>query len=203
MNDTLINATGKSLIFVNHIATQIVVAIIIFLVGLIIARILSKTAYKILKNFSLDGTVKKKTGIKTSFEQLISNSIFFVVMLIFLVIALNYIGVTSLILNILSIAVIIIVVISVILSIKDNIPNIIAYRAIRQKDLIKEGDVITIDGARGTVEEITMFQVRICKKEDCIYIPNSLFLKKEFSKKKISKKSKLVEKKSEPVEEKK
>ena len=58
-------------------------------------------------------------------------------MLIFLVIALNYIGVTSLILNILSIAVIIIVVISVILSIKDNIPNIIAYRAIRQKDLIK------------------------------------------------------------------
>ena len=63
MNDTLINATGKSLIFVNHIATQIVVAIIIFLVGLIIARILSKTAYKILKNFSLDGTVKKKTPL--------------------------------------------------------------------------------------------------------------------------------------------
>ncbi|MCA9478443.1 MAG: mechanosensitive ion channel [Nanoarchaeota archaeon] len=184
MNDSLLNATSKSLVYVNEIATRLVVGIIIFLVGLIIARIASKITQKILRDFSLDGTVQKKTGIKTSFEKLISGSVFFLVMMIFLVISLNYIGITNVILNILSIAVIVIVTISLLLAIKDSVPNIIAYRAIRQKGELQEGDLITIENATGTIEEISLFQVRIRKGTDIIYIPNSLFLKKEFSRKK-------------------
>lgn len=201
MNETLINATSNSLVFVNQIATRIIVGIIIFLVGLIIARILSKITQKVLKDFSLDGTVKKKTGIKTSFEQFISNSIFFVVMIIFLIISLNYVGITSLIINILSIAVILVVLVSLILSIKDNVPNILAHRVIRQKKLITEGDTISMDTATGVIEEISLFQVKICNKEDCIYIPNSLFLKKEFKKKKKRKTSKKTSIKKETVME--
>lgn len=184
MNDSLINATNKSLVFVNELATNIVVGIIIFLVGLIIARILSKLVQKVLRDFSIDGTLRKKTGIKTSFEKFITSSIFIIVTLIFLVIALNYVGVTNLIVDILSIAIIIVVTVSLLLAIKDNIPNLLAYRAIRLKKTVEEGDVINIENATGTVEEISVFQVRIRKGEDIIYIPNSLFLKKEFSRKK-------------------
>ena len=187
MNDSLLNVTTKSLDLVNNYATTIVVGVIIFLVGLIIARIASKLTQRILRDFSLDGTVRKKTGIKTSFERVISGGVFFVVMMIFLIIALNYIGITTLIVNILSILVIILVIISIILAIKDNIPNIIAYRSIRQKESIIEGDQISIDGAKGEVEEISLFQVKICQGDDVLYIPNSLFLKKEFKRLKRSK----------------
>ena len=183
MNDTLLNATSNSLIFVNEIATRVLMGVVIFLVGLIIARISSKITQRVLRDFAIDGALKKKTGIKTSFENFISRSVFFIVMMIFLVISLNYIGVTSIIVNVLSIAVIIVVMISLLLAIKDNVPNIIAYRSIRQKNTILEGDTITMDHTIGIVEDITLFQIKIKNKTDTIYIPNSLFLKKEFKRK--------------------
>lgn len=189
MNDSLINTTSQSLVIVNDIVTTIVVGIIIFLVGLILARIASKLTQKILRDFSLDGTVKKKIGIKTSFERFISSSVFFIVMMIFLIISLNYMGVTSLVINILSIALILVVLISLLLAIKENVPNIIAYRAIRQREMVVEGDTISINGADGVIDEISWFQTKILKGDDVLYIPNSLFITKEFTRKKRSKKS--------------
>lgn len=187
MNDSLINTTTKGIVAVNEIVTTVVVGIIIFLVGLIIARIASKVIQRLLKDVSLDGTVKQSIGIKTSFERFLSGSVFFIIMMVFLVLALNYIGVTSLILNILSIALIIVVLVSLILTIKENIPNLVAYRTIRQKNMVKEGDQITIDNASGTIEEISLFHTKIQKQKDILYIPNSLFISKEWSKRKAKK----------------
>ena len=188
MNETIMNVTSKSLMYVNTIVTKIIVGIIIFIVGLILARIVSKLAEKLLRDFSLDSAVRKKTGVKTSFEKFLSGGISLVISLIFLVIALNYIGITTLIVNVLSIAIIIIITASLLLTIKDSVPNIIAYRAIRSKDLVRVGDKIIMDNTQGVVEDLNLFQVKIAYKEDVLFIPNALFLHKEFKRRHRKKK---------------
>lgn len=180
MNETMINVTSKSLILVNNIVTKIVVGIIIFLVGLIVARIASKLVEKLLRDFSLDTTVRKKTGVKTSFEKFLSGGVSLIISLIFLVIALNYVGITTLLINILSVVIIFVITISLLLSIKDSVPNIIAYRTIRSKNLIAVGDTITLDETSGVVDEINLFQTKITCKEDVLFIPNTIFIHKEF-----------------------
>lgn len=180
MNAT--NMSSQSILLSNPLVNNIIIAIAIFLLGLIIGRILGKLVEKILKDFRVDGTVRKTTGLKTSLERIAGSIISYGIYFIFFIIALNYVGITSLLLNILSIAIILILAISLILTIRDNIPNIIAYNALRKNKGLKIGDYITIKAVKGTVENMSLFEVVIkTDKEDRIHIPNSLFLQEQFT----------------------
>lgn len=166
----------------NPIINDLVIAVVIFVFGLILGRILGKIVEKILKDFSLDPTIKKTTGLSWSFEKIIGGIVTYSIYFVFLIIALNYIGITSLLLNILSIAIITILTISTILTVKDSIPNLIAHRKLVRHDGVKKGDKIVINKVEGTIEEITLFEVRVSTKHgDVIFIPNALFLEEPYT----------------------
>ena len=53
-----------------------------------------------------------------------------------------------------------------------------------QKGLIKEGDIITVQGKEGKIKKITLVETLIETKDEEIYVPNSILMKKEIIKKK-------------------
>ena len=178
MNHTI---TQNSLIEINPFLTSILIAIVIFLGGLILGRILGKLIEKFLKDFKIDSNIKKKTNIKLSIGKLLSVFIQASIYIIFAVLALNHIGITSLLLNIIFIAIIIVLSISFLLALKDSLPNMIAGLTLRKKSNLKLNTKININNIEGTIIELNLFEVKIEKtNKDILHIPNSLFVKSKY-----------------------
>lgn len=187
MNAT--NISSQSLVFSNPIINNILIAIIIFFLGLIIGRIAGRLVTRIIKQFEIDSTVKKRTGVKTSFSNAGGNIVSFIIYFVFLIIALNYVGITSLLLNIISIILIIVLAISAFMGVKESVPNMVGARKIRKT--VSVGDKIKIGTVEGHIEAITALETRILtKKGDLIHIPNSLFLKEKYTSRKSKRKNK-------------
>ena len=174
----------------SGIFTKLVVAVIIVLIGLVAGKLLGKFIHKLLHEVELNKLIKKSAGIKVSAEEMISSFVTYFIYFIFIVMALNQLGLTTVILHMMSGAILIIIIISILLSIKDFMPNMFAGFFIHRKRFIKEGDIIQVDNTKGKVVHINLVETKIeTKKGDIIYIPNSLLTKKtvvKIKKKKLS-----------------
>lgn len=163
--------------------TNIVAAIIIFLIGVIVGRIVGRLTQKLLHELELNNIFKKTADTKFDIEHAVGGFIMYFIYFIALIMALNQVGLTTTVLNILSGGIIIIIVISIILAIKDFIPNIFAGLLIHRKGFIKKGDKVSIRGIKGKVIYISLIETRIQMKDgDIFYIPNSLLTKSEIRK---------------------
>ncbi len=163
----------------SGIFTKLVVAVIIVLIGLVAGKLLGKFIHKLLHEIELNKLIKKSAGIKISAEEIISSFVTYFIYFIFIVMALNQLGLTTVVLHMISGAILILIIISILLSIKDFMPNMFAGFFIHQKGFIKEGDIIQIDNTKGKVVHINLVETKIeTKKGDIIYIPNSLLTKK-------------------------
>ncbi|MBW2985054.1 mechanosensitive ion channel family protein [Candidatus Woesearchaeota archaeon] len=181
------SAIGKGIntldLLLSGIFTKIVVAIIILLIGFIIGKILGRLLQKVLHEFETDKALKKSAGIHFSIEHLFGALLSYFIYFIAIIMALNQVGLTSAILNMLSGAVILLILISMILAIKDFVPNMVAGIFIFQKGIIKEGDIISFDKIKAKVVETTLIETKLeSKSKDIIYIPNSALMKKEIKK---------------------
>ncbi len=174
----------------SGIFTKLVVAVIIVLIGLIAGKLLGKFIHKLLHEVELNKILRKAAGVKVSAEEMISTFITYFIYFIFIVMALNQLGLTTVVLHMISGAILIIIIISILLSIKDFMPNMFAGLFIHQKRFIKEGDIIKVDNTEGKVVHINLVETKIeTKHGDIIYIPNSLLAKKtvvKVKKKKLS-----------------
>lgn len=127
----------------------------------------------------LDEILKKKAKIKISLENLIRSSITLIIYLITIIMALNQLGITTLLLNIISISIILLLTFSIILALKDFVPNMIAGIKINKKEIVKKGDKISFDRIYAVVHEVTLTETKLeSKSGDIIFIPNALLLKK-------------------------
>lgn len=188
VNQTLSGGIGaKSLNFINglftDIVTKVVVAVVILVIGFIVGKIIGRLTQRLLHEFELDNILKMATGIKISMEELISHFITYLVYFLALVMALNQIGLTTTLLNIISAGIIILIIIFILLGIKDFIPNILAGIFIHQKGMVKEGDRIKVKDIKGKIVHINLVDTRLKTREgDLIYIPNSVLIRNELTK---------------------
>lgn len=165
--------------FFAQLFTRFIVAIIIVLIGFIIGRIACRFMQKFLHEVEID-RILKKMGIAISLERMLSDFLKYFIYFISVIWALNELGLTTTILNMISAAALILIIISVLLAIKDFIPNIISGFFINQKSMIKKGDTITIGNLRGKVISISLVETQVkTSKGDIIHIPNSTLTKKE------------------------
>lgn len=166
----------------SDLISSLTVAFILFVLGLIIGRILGKVVEKVLKEFKVGSAVRKKTGMKTSFEKLVSGFVSYCIYIVFFILALNKIGITAVILDIVAIIIVVVLAISLILSIKDSMPNIIAYRKLAGRKDVAVGKKITVQNITGEIEEMTLFEVKVrTSSGDIIHIPNSLLMKETYT----------------------
>ncbi|MBC8500549.1 MAG: mechanosensitive ion channel [Nanoarchaeota archaeon] len=176
LTDSIINISDA---FVqNQLLIKIVTAIIILLIGFIIGRIVGRIILKLLKEIEFDKTIRKATGYQASFSALLSKSSSYFIYFLAILMALESLGLTPFVLNMISVVILLIVGISVILAIKDFIPNFIAGYSVRKKGLYKQGDRIKVGKVEGKITKISLLDTHVVtKKKDMIVIPNSYFIK--------------------------
>lgn len=159
-------------------ADKIIISLLIFFIGFILARILERLFRKVLRELELNSIVKMTAGIKVDIEKFISRTAAFVVYFITIIAVLNNLGLTTTALNIVLFAFLLLVIVSFILAVKDFIPNFFAGFMIHKKKILSNGDSVKIDGIEGIVKEIGMLQTKIVSKgKDVIFIPNSAAVK--------------------------
>jgi len=170
------------------VINKAIAAVIILLIGFIIGKVVAKIFQKFLAEIELNKMMKKAAGIKVSLEEILSYFVQYFIYFIFIIMALNQLGLTTTILNMLSGAIIIVIIISIFLGIKDFIPNFIAGMFIHSKGFIKEGDHIKVKDVQGKIVKINMVETRIeTKSGDLIYLPNTMLTKQEVIKLKHAK----------------
>ena len=163
----------------SGVFANILLAISILLIGFIIGKVLGRLIKKVLHDFKLDPALKKSIGLKISLENMISSFISYSIFLISILMALNQVGVTAFILNIIATAIILLITVSIILALKDLVPNFFAGIKIAQKEMVKPGDTISFDKITAKVVDVTVTETKLeSKSGDIIFIPNSLLLKK-------------------------
>jgi len=169
--------------------SKIVVSVVIILIGFVVGRIAGRLVQGILHELELN-KILEKAGFRISFEEIIGNFVSYFIYFITVIMALNQIGITTMILNIISGGIILIVIISLVLAFKDYIPNMISGIFIHQKRFINVGDTIKVNDLQGKIIHINLVETHIeTKDKDIIYIPNSLLTKKSIIKVKKKKRS--------------
>lgn len=162
---------------------HLIAAIIILIAGFILGSLLSKLTRKILNELETNKILKEQAGIRLPIEEFISRSIKYIVYLIAIIWALNQLGLTTRILEIILVTILVILVIFIILAVKDFIPNVVAGFLIYQKGIIKKGDVIRIKTTEGKVIHIDLLETRIItKNKEVVHIPNAYITKHELMK---------------------
>ena len=164
----------------SRVYTNMLVAIIILLVGLVFGRFVGKVVSRVLEEIELNKILRKAANIKISVEEILSNFIKYFIYFVTIIMALDQLGATTTVLQIISIAIIVIIVASVLLGLRDFLPNIMAGIFIHQKRFLRAGDKVKIGNVQGKIVSISLTETRIkTNKDDIIYIPNSILTKKE------------------------
>ncbi|MBW2992211.1 mechanosensitive ion channel family protein [Candidatus Woesearchaeota archaeon] len=163
---------------------NIVIAIIIVLIGFILGRLLGRLIKRALHEAEVDN-ILKKIGLKISVENKISVLVEYFIYIISIIMALNQLGVTTTVLQIVLAGVVVLIVLFAFISLKDFVPNIIAGFFIHRRKLLNKGDYIEIHGIKGKVENIGLVETEIImKSKDKIYVPNSNMIKSKLKIKK-------------------
>jgi small conductance mechanosensitive channel len=160
--------------------SRILVAVIILLVGFVLAKLIGKVTGRILRELEVNVILKKATRIDVGLEHILSQFMVYFVYFITITMALNHLQVTTTVLQMISAAIIIIIIISVVLAIKDFIPNTFAGFYIYRNKFVKQGEIIRVKGIEGKVVHVNLVETKIETKEgDVVYIPNSALTKTE------------------------
>ena len=164
----------------SGVFTDVIVAVILVLLGLIVGRIAGRVAQKALHEIETDRVAKQAAGIKFSLEKGVGEFVKYFIYFIFLILALNQIGLTTTILYMVSAGIITAIIVSFFLGVKDFMPNMLAGIFISRKGQIKAGDFIRVRGVEGKIRNIDLVETMVeTRSGDTIYIPNSILAREE------------------------
>ena len=160
---------------------KLLTAGIIIFIGLIVGRIVGKLIRKTVKRLEINKLLKR-ANINFDVEEFSEKISKWIIYIIAIFMALNELGIGTLVINIVLIAMIIIIIIIILLSLKDMIPNIAAGFYLQSKPRIKVGDKIKVGNIKGKVEYINLIQIRVRDaKGNIIVIPSSALTQDKFT----------------------
>tara|TARA_Y100000310_G_scaffold345838_1_gene470959 strand:- start:7720 stop:8277 length:558 start_codon:yes stop_codon:yes gene_type:complete len=160
--------------------TRLAISLIILLIGLVLGRLAYKVLTKILKEIELDKIIKKITGVKIGVNEFVSATVKYIIYFVFIIAALNRLGIQTLAFNIILGGIILLVLLTILLSIKDFVPNFIAGLFLQNKGFVKVGDKIRVNEVEGTIIEITHVESKIkTKNGDTLFVPNTFLTKNQ------------------------
>ncbi|HSU72527.1 MAG TPA: mechanosensitive ion channel domain-containing protein [Candidatus Binatia bacterium] len=161
------------------LASNLVVAVVLLLIGVVIAKLLERFIVKMLHELELDRWLRK-SGVKFALEQTIGIAIRYFVYFITIVVALNQIGWTSFVVKLLAAVIFVLILAAILLGVKDFVPNFIAGIRIHQRGFVKEGDIIRVRDIEGEVRQVNLLDTRIkTVTGDLLFVPNSMLTKHE------------------------
>ncbi|MGM5482348.1 MAG: mechanosensitive ion channel domain-containing protein [Nanobdellota archaeon] len=158
--------------------SDIIIGVIILLCGLVVGKVVSRVLFKVFSEIELNKLFKLATGFSVRLDNILSKIAAYFIYFVFGMWALETVGLSAIIINIIASAIIILFIIAIILGIKDFIPNIIAGFFIHFKGVLKEGNKVEIDNIKGTVKEVGLVETKLSTtSKDTVYVPNSAFIR--------------------------
>lgn len=152
----------------------------ILLIGFALGILAKKLVYKILKEIELN-KIMSKVGVTYNLEKWVSAIISYLIYMITIVFALNQLGITSVVLYIITGGLIMLAILTVLVGLKDVIPNFVAWILLQRKGRVIEGHHVNVKEISGRVEKLGFLETEIrTENGDVLYVPNSLFLKSKF-----------------------
>ncbi len=171
-------------ISITALMIKFVAALALLIFGIIAGIIIEKLVRRLLNGFELD-KVLATAGMKFPLEEFIASIVKYIVYFVGVILALNQLGLSTAILEILLGVIVVLLVAFVILAFKDFIPNITAGFFIHKKGAIRKGDRIKINNIEGEVVEFDLIETKLkLKSGDTMLIPNSYLAKNVIFKKK-------------------
>jgi len=170
-------------IIVSGNLNRVIAAIVVLLIAFIAARFVRNLTAKVLRELKTNKILKESLGVRAPIEQIFSEAGFYLVLFIGVILALNQLGLSTVVLYIVLGAVLLIILILIVLAFKDFVPNAFASFWIHQKRLIEKGDYIEVKDVSGKVIEINLTETRIeTKDKEIVLLPNSLLLREKIKK---------------------
>ena len=161
--------------------SKIVVGVIVLLMGFIIGKFTKRLVQKILSEIGVNENIRKVIKKRVRVEEFLSSLTGIFIYFITVVMVLEILGLSEVIVHILTIGVLVLMVALTILTMRDFIPNVLASQALNKKEHLEIGTPIEIDNIKGTIKEMNLNDIQIeTSKGDIVHIPNSLFIKKTF-----------------------
>ncbi|MBI4149312.1 mechanosensitive ion channel [Candidatus Woesearchaeota archaeon] len=159
------------------VLTDAVIALIILLIGFIISRIVGKLVQGIFHELELEALLGK-IRIRFGAEEFIGTLVSYAIYGIAVIMALNSLGITRVVMNVLAGIAIVTILVSLILTLSDYVPNLIAGIMLRQKRAIAPGNMVKVKGLEGKVLHAGLLETRVeTRQKDLVYIPNSFITK--------------------------
>ena len=165
-----------------------VVPVVIFFVGAIVAKMVSGLLFRLLNELEINSLFHRATKNHVNITLIISNLLKYSLYLIFLVIALNQLGITSIILYLIVGFSLLVILVTFFLGAKDFIPNFFAGMFVLKSKEIKKGDFIHCGEISGTVESTGLIETKLkTHKGEYVFVPNASLIKKSLTVKKHKK----------------
>lgn len=164
---------------------KLIGSILILLIGILFSKLISKLFKKLVAKAKLDYVLKNTLKLDIPLEDFMATILKYLLYIVFLILSLQHLGLTTFILNIILIGILSILIIFVMLTLKDLIPNITAGILLHHRKLVNKGEEITIKDIKGKVIDVTLTEIKLeTKNKDIIIIPNSILMKNELIKRK-------------------
>ncbi len=172
---------AKVLEVVENYFYNIIAGVVILLAGFGLGILAKKFLQRVLREIELN-RIMSRVGVTYDLEKISSQILSYVIYLVFIVLFLEQLQITSVVLYLVVGAILMLLIFTFLVGLKDVIPNFIAWIFLQKKShLIKEGYHININEISGIVERIGYLETEIkTEKGDVLYVPNSLFLKSKF-----------------------
>jgi hypothetical protein len=108
------------------IYSKLMVAVVIIFLGLIVGKLAGKLAHKLLSEVELDRALHRRIRMNLRVEQSISSVVMYALHLVFVVWALDVLGVGRIVIIIVTGSIMVLIIVSLFLGVKDFVPNAIA-----------------------------------------------------------------------------
>jgi len=152
---------------------RIVIFFFILFLGFLVGKILGRLARKMLGELKTDAFFRS-LGWKLSVERGLAHLVAGLTYTVTLILALNAVGLTTVVLEIILGVFVFALLLSFLLALKDVIPNATAGVMLKRK--LEPGIMLKLDDVEGVVTSVTLLETIITTKGgDTIVIPNSLF----------------------------
>lgn len=158
---------------------SLIVAMIIFFIGAIIARIVDQGLEKFLKVIEINTLLEKLIRVKTDFQNSLRRFIKFIIYFVTTLLSLESLGIVEESAVALGVLLLVIIIGLIIVELVDFIPNVNAYLIVRSKKRIAVGKSFTYKTVTGQVLSKTLSSVKLLTDEgDIIALPNRSLVKK-------------------------
>ncbi len=160
-------------LFLNNV----VVAVLVFLIGFIIAKLLGRFVERILKEAEVNRFAPAfLQGVAV--DSIVARLVEYVVYVMTIIVAIDRLGLTKAFIYAIALGLFVVFVLSFVFGLKDFLPNFLAGVSIIRKGKFKKGQSVSINGLGGIVQEVGLQEIVILAKNgDKIFVPNSYVVK--------------------------